>query len=191
MKWFFNPCGRYRRDICLLTGGVLPEPEQVQIKQHIAACAGCRKYYEEIKAMTVPLTNWEKDFAHLRPDQAAQNRWARAIQAVGRPEPVHRPPPSRAFREWYRGVIWPYRRIWAGLAVVWMVILAGNFSLHENSPVLAAKSSPASPEMIVALKEQQNILAELLADHSAPMVADRPKSFLPKPRTENVRIFMV
>jgi hypothetical protein len=39
---------------------------------------------------------------------------------------------------------------------------------------------------MMAFKDRQIILAELLADHSAPPEADRPKLFLPKPRTENM-----
>lgn len=184
MKRFFNPCGRYRRDLCLLAGGALPAPERDAIENHLAACADCRKYYDEIKAVTVPLTNWEGNFAHLQPSQTAQRRWAGAVQAASGPGLVRRPTPAMAFRDWWHDVIWPCRRIWTGMAAVWVVILAANVSLHEQSPAIA-KSGP-STEMIMALKDQQRILAELLPDHSTPPDADRQKIFSPKPRTECV-----
>ena len=76
------------------------------------------------------------------------------------------------------------RRIWAGLAVVWLVILAGNISLREPSPAITAKSTVPSPEAIASFKDQQKLLAELLADHSAPRDSERQKFFSPKPRTE-------
>jgi len=191
MKSLFDPCRGYRQSISLLAGGVLPEPERDEIKNHLAACADCRKYYAEIKAVTTPLANWVGDFAHLQPNQAARNRWASAIQAAGRTEPVCRPSPAMAVREWWREVIWPYRRIWGGLAAVWVVILAGNLSLRDHSQTLAVKSSPSSQEMIMAFNDRQKILAELLADHSGPRDAERQKLFLPKPRTERVTILTV
>jgi hypothetical protein len=86
-------------------------------------------------------------------------------------------------------LVWPSRRIWAGLAAVWILILAANVSLHQNSPVIA-KSGPSS-EMMMALKDQQKILAELLTDRSAPRDVERQKSFSPKPRTETVKLLTV
>ena len=88
MRRFFNPCGRYRRSICLLAGGSLPEPEKDQIENHLAGCSDCRKYYNEMETVTVALTNWEGHFAHLQPNWTVQNRWASAIHAACRPEPV-------------------------------------------------------------------------------------------------------
>ena len=188
MKRFFNSCGRYRRGICLLAGGSLPKPEKEQIENHLAGCADCRKFYKEIESVTVPLTNWEGDFTHLQTGRVVQNRWARAVQAASRPEPVRCLTLGMVFREWWRDVIRPRRHFWAGLAVVWAVILAGNFSLHDHSQTRAAQSSPPLQEMVTSFKEQQKILAELLADHSAPRDAARQKFFPPGPRTESVTI---
>jgi hypothetical protein len=84
----------------------------------------------------------------------------------------------------WRELIWPSRRIWTGLAVAWVLILAANISLSEQSPAIV-KSGPSS-EMMMSLKDQQKILAELLNDHSVPRGADRQKIFSPKPRTECV-----
>jgi anti-sigma factor RsiW len=188
MKRLFNPCCRYRQNLCLLAGGVLPGPESAQIKNHLAACTDCRKYYEEIKTVAMPLTNWAGNFAHLQPGPTVQNRWARAIQAAGKPEPARRVTPAMAFREWWQDVIWPCRRLWTGLAAVWVVIFAGNFSLHDHSQTIAMKSSPPSQAMIASFKDQQKVLAELLADYSTPRAAERQKFFSPKPRTENETI---
>jgi hypothetical protein len=188
MKRFFNSCGRYRQSVCLLAGGALPEAEKDQINNHLAACADCRRYYEEIKTVTAPLTNWAGNFAHLQPGQTVQTRWARAIHAAARPEPVRRVTPAMAFSEWWRDVIWSRRRIWAGLTAVWVVILAGNFSLHDHSQTLAVKSSLPSQEMITSFKDQQRILAELLTDHSVLRDAARQKFFSPKPRTESLMV---
>jgi hypothetical protein len=191
MKKLFNSCGRYRQDICLLASNALTGPQSDEIKNHLAACPDCRDYYKEIMALTTPLGNWEQDFAQLQPTEAARNRWAKAIQAAGRPEPVQPHAPAAAWHEWWQDVIWPCRRVWAGLAVVWMLILAGNMSLRDPSQTRWAKSSPSSQAMVMALKDRQSALAELLADHSGPHEADRQKFFLPKPRSERVRVFTI
>jgi hypothetical protein len=82
----------------------------------------------------------------------------------------------------WQELIWPCRRIWTGLAAVWVVIFMANVSLRERMPA-TAKSGPSS-EMMMTLKDQQKILAELLTDHSVPRDAERQKIFSPKPRTE-------
>jgi anti-sigma factor RsiW len=194
MNGLFQPCTRYRQSLCLLAGGVLPESEQDQLQAHLAGCAACRNYLAELESVTTPLTNWEKDFAHILPGAVARGRWAKAVTAAGRSARpgsarwVIQPTPILALREWCQAVIWPCRRQWAALALVWMMIFAGHYSLRDHSPFRALKSAPPSQALILAFQERQTILAELLTDHSASREADRPKSFSPKPRTERVRI---
>jgi len=81
MKWFCNQCRRRRRDICLFAAGALPEQDRPEIQQHLAACAGCRDYYNEIMALAAPLANWEKNFAQIEPTHAMRRRWVGAVQA--------------------------------------------------------------------------------------------------------------
>jgi hypothetical protein len=78
-------------------------------------------------------------------------------------------------------LIFPCRRIWTGLAAIWLLILAVNFSLRDPSQTAMTKA--LAPEMM-SFNEQQKLLNELLADRSLPMDIERPKVFLPKPRTE-------
>lgn len=86
-------------------------------------------------------------------------------------------------------LLWPYPKAWAGLAAVWIVILAVNFSMRDTSPGIAVKSGPPSPEVIVELKKQQRLFAELMGPREAPD-ADRPKNFTPRPRSECVETRM-
>jgi hypothetical protein len=80
-------------------------------------------------------------------------------------------------------ILWPHPRAWAGLAAVWILILAVNVSMRDPSPVRAEKSSPPSPEVIVELRQQQRMLAELTGPRDTSD-ADRSKSFVPQPRSE-------
>jgi len=177
MRRFLNECGHYRASLCLLAGGTLPDFERAGVKNHVANCAGCRKYYDEIKSLTVTLSNWENPFSHIEPDQNTHARWAKDFQAAT--EPIH---PSRfefiiSFLDWCRDMIWPCRRIWTGLAAVWMVILAVDFSARD------ATQSPAKPEMLRALLESEGFLAESTSPHES-RVATPLKPSLSPPRSE-------
>ena len=83
--------------------------------------------------------------------------------------------------------LWPHPKAWAGLAAAWVVILAVNFSLRDPSPRVAEKFAPPSPEVLVELKKQQLLFAELVVTRG-PLDADRQKIFPPKPRSERVAI---
>jgi hypothetical protein len=85
--------------------------------------------------------------------------------------------------------LWPHPKAWAGLAAVWAVILALNLSQREPAPVMAEKSAPPSPEMVTALRQQQQLLAEL-AGATEVRDADRPKAAGPQPRTQVARVLM-
>jgi hypothetical protein len=87
-------------------------------------------------------------------------------------------------------VILPCRRLWSSLAVVWLLLLVVNFSQREHGASAAVQSTP-SAEMATTFKDQQKLLNELLADRSWPVDLDRPKNYLPKPRTEIANLLMV
>jgi hypothetical protein len=84
-------------------------------------------------------------------------------------------------------IFWPHPKAWAGLAAIWIFIFALNFSMRDNSPRIAEKSAPPSPEVLVELKKQQLLFAELMGPRETPD-ADRQKIFSPKPRSERVEI---
>jgi hypothetical protein len=86
-------------------------------------------------------------------------------------------------------ILWPHPKAWAGLAAIWIFIIAVNFSLRDPSPRIAEKSAPPSPEVIVELKKQQRMFVELMGPRETPD-ADRQKIFSPKPRSERVEILM-
>jgi hypothetical protein len=191
MKRFFNQCARHRPGISLLAAGVLPESERNEIEKHLVACVRCRELYEETKSVTWSLANYAENFPQLPPSQTARTRWANAVLAAGGPVTVFRLLPTAAFHDWWREVFGPWRRVWAGLAVVWAVILVGNFSLHDHAQAVALKSSRPSQEIMASFSDQQEILAELLADRFAPREVESRKTFSPKPRTGRAEILLV
>jgi hypothetical protein len=155
MRRFLNGCGNCRASLCLLAADALPEQERNPVENHLTNCADCRKYYEELKSVTTPLTNWEKAFSQLEPNQNARTHWAGDFQAVTAPV---RPPQFTlmfSILDWCRDMIWPCRRIWTGFAAIWLMILAVDFSARDTGP------SVARPELLRALLKSEGFLADL------------------------------
>lgn len=97
---------------------------------------------------------------------------------------------ANAIRLSFLELVWPCRRTWAGLAAVWVALFIFNVSQRDKSELAARKLPPPSPEAIMAWRQQERLLAELIGP-SAPGDAERQKIFLPKPRTENAQAVIV
>jgi hypothetical protein len=90
----------------------------------------------------------------------------------------------------WRELIFPCHRTWTALAAVWVLIFIFNISQRDKSELAARKLPPPSPEAIMAWRQQERLLAELIGP-STPGDAERRKIFLPKPRTENAEFLAV
>jgi hypothetical protein len=82
----------------------------------------------------------------------------------------------------WRELIWPSRRIWAGLACAWVLIAVLNVASFEPAPQVASKARPPSGEELRALVEQQRMLAQLIGPLSEPVYNQKRTS--PGPRSE-------
>lgn len=85
-------------------------------------------------------------------------------------------------------VLWPHPVAWAGLAAVWIFIFAVDFSTRDHAPAMAEKFSPPTIEVIIEVRQQQRLLAELIGPREAHD-ADRSKSLAPRPRSELIRVW--
>lgn len=75
----------------------------------------------------------------------------------------------------------PWRHIWVGMALVWLVLLALNLDGNER-PKLSTKARPRpDPESLAALRAQKAWRQELLEPSTASLVS-QPQN--PGPRTE-------
>jgi hypothetical protein len=183
MSRIFNPCGEYRKGLCLLAAGALPPREHKEAETHVAACADCRKYYEGIQRVTVPLVNWEHNFAQVEPSRATVARWEKDFAAALAPAPAARFGFINSILDWVRDMTWPCRRIWAGFAAVWLMIIGINFSTREGYQNFAEGHTRPSPEMVRAYLEAEGFLAESTWPDKS-RVAESPKHSLPPPRSE-------
>jgi hypothetical protein len=82
----------------------------------------------------------------------------------------------------WRELIWPSRRIWAGLACAWVLIAVLNVASFEPAPQVDSNAKPPSSEELRALVEQQRMLAQLIGPLSEPAYNQRRTS--PGPRSE-------
>jgi hypothetical protein len=87
----------------------------------------------------------------------------------------------RAVRVVWLELIWPSRRIWAGLAVVWLALLA--FNLGQGALVSGGARSAPAPAMVQSFVEQERLLAELLQPAKPAPVVEQPRPAT-RPRSE-------
>lgn len=84
-------------------------------------------------------------------------------------------------------LIWPSRRAWAGMAGLWLGLLAANLEMNATSPRVPAVRYAYNHELVRAFEEQQRLLAELLPPVSQPPPAPaRPNA---RPRSERSTLF--
>ncbi|MGH7992460.1 MAG: hypothetical protein ACREDQ_03015 [Limisphaerales bacterium] len=87
-------------------------------------------------------------------------------------------------------ILWPHPVAWAGLAAVWIFIFTVDFSVNDRAPSVAEGYSPPPTEVIVEVRQQRQLLAELMGPRET-RDAERSKSLTPRPRSElNIEILM-
>lgn len=126
-----------------------------------------------------------------RPLKEIPSGWRAEILAVA--ERASRPKPRASFlstlNQQLVTLLWPHPRAWAGLAAVWILIFAVDFSMRDKSPMVAEKVSPPSPEIIAELKKEHLMYAELIGARDTSDV-DRSKLRVPSPRSERTEMLM-
>lgn len=93
----------------------------------------------------------------------------------------------RFLRDVWLQLVWPSRRAWAGLAAVWLALLAANLGMKATLPGLPAAQPPHSPPLAQEIAEQRRLLAELLPPPSPPSVVPAPPR--ERPRSERSTLF--
>ena len=90
----------------------------------------------------------------------------------------------RFWRIVWRELIWPSRLAWAGMAALWVVMLAVNGRLSDHRMIEAGASSSSTQNVMQAWEEQNRVLAELT---QPAFVLPAAPSIPPRPRSERER----
>jgi hypothetical protein len=102
-----------------------------------------------------------------------------AAKAASRPAAA----PSLSFRAWLTALLWPRPQAWAGLAAVWLGILILNAATSDHTAHVASTSHD-SQQMILVLKDQQQILRELIEPAQQPTAAAASETRDGRPRSQ-------
>jgi anti-sigma factor RsiW len=152
------------------------------IQQHLAACPKCaRAFAAEAKLET-------RIAASLKQGQHTAALWKQIEQQVvlAAESESGITSASRAPQQpmWWRELFWPSPRAWAGLAALWVAMLAVTLLTREPAALTEARRAASpSPQLKQILKQQRQMLAELggVAD---PAGAERDRSIVPQPRSQ-------
>jgi anti-sigma factor RsiW len=166
-----------------------------EIGRHLESCPDCHQYYQAQQEFDQGLA------AALQQGRESENLWRReeevvrrAFQERARMDAEKRGhagadiPDGRLRRTaWFEGVLqrwffwlWPNPRFYAGMAVLWLALLATNWSIDNatRATARAVEISAAQKSMLAAQKRE---FKELLALLEVP--PEPPKTSLP-PRSQ-------
>jgi hypothetical protein len=88
----------------------------------------------------------------------------------------------------WQELIRPCRRIWLGMATLWLGILTFNLMTNGISPVAPNDTSRSNPEVFAAWKEQRKFMAQLLDPGATPPVVEERR---PRPRSDRRQMLLL
>ncbi|HOX58343.1 MAG TPA: zf-HC2 domain-containing protein [Candidatus Paceibacterota bacterium] len=155
--------------------------EASRIQEHLAGCAECRRYTEELRAAAAGL-RWMAE-RPVEPSPGFRARWMRAVEEAAEP---------RGFGEimaavagWWRGLLLENLRPALAVSSVWVLILVFRLSAPEVSPTTRTTAARSPAEIRQVLKIQEELLAGELGKPPGFRVVPRSQSPA-RPRSEGL-----
>lgn len=78
VKWFMGHCRGEQEGIALLAAGMASAAERERAEAHLAKCAACRAYYQELRAVTGEMAGLQRPTAPVAPARL-RKRWTEEI----------------------------------------------------------------------------------------------------------------
>jgi anti-sigma factor RsiW len=151
------------------------------IRQHLESCPACARWFVAEEQLNAQLA------AALRRGQRTPELWDKVERQVAtefvekgrQPEAAPVEQSLRWISRW-RALLWPSPRFHAGVAVVWLLMLAVRMVNLDASTVAATSPSAPATEMRAALAAQRRELAELLSLMETPNEDRKTESHRPR-----------
>jgi anti-sigma factor RsiW len=147
-----QPCGRWREAIHLRVCGALEGREAARVEAHLARCAECRRYGEELQEAISGL-RWlgSRD---VEPRPGFRARWTRAVEESTRPSSFGEA--AGALVAWGRGLLLRNLRPALGIGSLWILALVFRLSAPAAAPSTQATAAHSPLEIARALEADQS-----------------------------------
>ena len=185
MKPRFNSCREQSEKIALLAAGALPQAEQVLVRSHLAHCAPCRHYYEEMAELSLAFQQWTRTQPAREPSVVFRSRWMRSVETAGSPRRTSLAALLSRFGE----RLWPSPAAWGALAAIWVFLLLLQWATPaERATGHEVARSPSSRTVVTFAQRQRELssLLETLAPPPLPSAPERPRPRSQRRTTEDV-----
>lgn len=178
-----QPCRRWREAIHLRVCGALERQEAARVETHLAGCAECRRYSEELQAATAGL-RWlgSRD---VEPRPGFRARWTRAVEEAALPSGFGAT--TGALVAWGRGLLLRNLRPALGISFLWILALIFRLSAPAVGRSTATTVARSPVELFRVLEAHTQLLAGQVGSPSpapVPSHSVRPRSEGPSAQTQ-------
>ena len=176
-----KPCLRRRKLIAWLVLGALDAGKAAALRDHLAVCEGCRRYWEEISHVTEILASAQPD-SKLEASELFHHKVAAKLLAV------EASPVLEDLTAWLRGSIVSWRVALPAVAVLAIAVLAMVAPRHHPAssvsapPVAqAASASGSESDLAPTIANYQMVANQSLEKLSELLTRQGNKSLPPAP----------
>jgi len=182
VKWFMSHCPREQQGIALLVAGLASAVELERAEDHLASCAACREYYQELRAVTGEIAGLKRQAAPVVPKRL-RARWTGEIISMTEDAGTDCPRPAEplAARDgwfaWHRpGVAWALATAACVLAAFGIGYWHGRAGATDPllNVNLVRETLAMFPNQVRAIVQDEHGMKLILAEHgdvpvSAPL----------------------
>ncbi len=172
-------CSRWREAIRAQVGEGVKGDQTAEVQSHLAGCAECRRYAEELRAAVADL-RWLAD-RPVEPSLGFRARWTREVEAAAQPARLGETAAALGawWREWLVGNLRPA----LGVSSLWILALLFWLSAPGTSPAVQNAVARSPVEVARALGADQPLLVWHLWRLDVLSIAPR-RAQPPHPRSE-------